>query len=69
MLPPKEHLQTFLNKAVTIYMRKPVKYKGTLLDFDDHLNLKLESTYENEEFVGNIVLNGGSIAAIECAKD
>lgn len=67
-MAPSDYFNLFLNKQVTIHLRRPVEYKGKLLDFDEHFNLKIESAYENSVFIGTIILNGGTISAIECSK-
>lgn len=69
MLSPIEFFETFKDQFVIIHMRRPVKYTGKLRGFDQHLNLKIQSATENNKFIGTIILNGGSIAAIECLKN
>ena len=62
-----------ISKSVLIKLRNTHTIKGTLLDFDDHLNLTLDDTEdvtdEEAEKLGKVLLRGDNILIISVPKD
>ena len=70
---PLEVLSTTLGKPVWLITRDTKEYTGTLLGFDEYVNVVLENAIEyerlerglfSEESIGKVLLNGNSVEII-----
>lgn len=70
---PLELLSSSLGKPVWLITRDTKEYTGTLLGFDEYVNVVLEEAIEyeriegglfSEEVIGKVLLNGNSVEII-----
>lgn len=66
---PKPFLKTLVNKPIVVRLKwNKTEYKGTLISFDNYMNLQLEDTSEvvegKEEKIGEIFIRCNNVLFI-----
>lgn len=61
---PIEILKNSINKKIQFITRKEKIYDGILVGFDEHLNIHMKDVHSDNNLIGEIILNGGSLAII-----
>ncbi len=68
MVKPSGFLNEHLNDDVKLLLKDGSTVQGTLIGYDDHMNLVLEDTEEKKEDkhrkIGTIVLRGNNVVTI-----
>ncbi len=68
MVKPSGFLNEHLNDEVELLLKDGSTITGTLIGYDDHMNLVLEDTEERKEDkhrrIGTIVLRGNNVVTI-----
>jgi len=61
----KANLAEFLNRIVTVISKDGRKFKGKLINYDEHMNLLLEKVEEDDKIQHKLlILKGGNISSI-----